>query len=218
MNHHPEHLLLAHGSWTVRLRPALAHPERILVLLHGWTGDENSMWIFVRNFPPNFAILAPRAPHAAPEGGYAWRQIKPNSWGYPTVAELSPAADALIQLVDELAVERNWDINQFDLIGFSQGAALTTLLAFLYPARIRRMGVLAGFLPEGVDVQIPERPLAGKYIYMAHGTQDTLVPVERARQSKIALEKAGAQVSYCEVETGHKVSAECLRGMETFFV
>ena len=31
------------------------------------------------------------------------------------------------------------------------------------------------------------------------------------------LEQAGAQVTYCEADVGHKVSADCLRGLENFF-
>ena len=61
------------------------------------------------------------------------------------------------------------------------------------------------------------RVLAGKHFFVAHGTQDNLVPVERARESIELLEQAGAQVTFCEAEVGHKVSADCLRGLESFF-
>jgi len=212
-----EPLLLKHGDWTLRLRTATEQPARLLLLLHGWTGDENSMWVFARRFSATFTILAPRAPYTAPEGGFSWRPIKPNTWGFPTLEELRPAADRLVSLVDELAAERAWNAAQFDVIGFSQGAALTVLLGLLYPNRVRRMGVLAGFLPVNAEGLIPAQPLVEKSVYMAHGLQDELVPIARARQTKAALEQAGAQVAYCEVESGHKVSAECLRGMETFF-
>lgn len=212
-----EPLSLTHGGWTLRLRPAAEQPAHLLLLLHGWTGDENSMWVFARRFPSKFNILAPRAPYPAPEGGFSWRELKPNTWGFPTLEELRPAADMLLLLVDGLAAQRGWDAAQFDVVGFSQGAALTILLGLLYPARVRRLGVLSGFLPVAAESLLPSRPLIGKSVYMAHGLQDELVPVARARQTKAALERAGAQVAYCEVESGHKVGAECLRGMETFF-
>ena len=38
-----------------------------------------------------------------------------------------------------------------------------------------------------------------------------------ARASMTLLEQAGAVVTYCEADVGHKVSADCLRGLETFF-
>jgi len=54
-------------------------------------------------------------------------------------------------------------------------------------------------------------------MFVAHGTQDNLVPIDRARASMALLEQAGARLTYCEAEVGHKVSADCLRGLETFF-
>jgi predicted esterase len=41
--------------------------------------------------------------------------------------------------------------------------------------------------------------------------------VERARESIAILERAGANVTYCEDEVGHKVSANCLRALKEFF-
>jgi len=72
-------------------------------------------------------------------------------------------------------------------------------------------------MPSGMDEIIVKKPLAGKQVFVAHGTQDNLVPIDRARASMSLLEQAGAQVTYCEAEVGHKVSAECLRALESFF-
>jgi phospholipase/carboxylesterase len=94
---------------------------------------------------------------------------------------------------------------------------MTNLLALLYPQRIRRAGILAGFVPGGVESLVAARPLEAKPFFIAHGTQDELVPIERARQSIAVLEAAGAQVTYCEAEVGHKVSADCLRALKQFF-
>ena len=53
--------LLSFHDWTLRMRAASEGPARLLLLVHGWTGDENSMWVFVRNFPARYWIVAPRA-------------------------------------------------------------------------------------------------------------------------------------------------------------
>ena len=108
------------------------------------------------------------------------------------------------------------DALQFDLMGFSQGAAMVNLVAMLYPHRVRKMGVLAGFVPSGLEELISQRPLAGKNIFVAHGTQDNMVPIDRARASIELLEQAGAQVTYCEDEVGHKVSSTCMRALESY--
>jgi phospholipase/carboxylesterase len=211
---------MTYNGWTMRVHHAVQEPARFMLLLHGWTGDENSMWVFARKFPADMWIAAPRGPHAAKEGGYSWRalrSVQDSDWGLPTLLDLKPAADSLIRMVDDVSASIDVDATQFDVAGFSQGGALTNLLALLYPQRIRKVAVLAGFMPGGVDDLLARHVLAGKQFFVAHGIQDNLVPVERARQSIELLEQAGAQVTFCEAEVGHKVSADCLRGLETFF-
>jgi phospholipase/carboxylesterase len=216
---------MIYNGWIMRVRHAAQKPARFLLLLHGWTGDENSMWVFARKFPADMWIAAPRGPHAAKEGGYSWRPLQSgtlrhaqdNTWGLPTLSDLKPAADSLIHLVDEVSASIGVNASQFDVAGFSQGGALTNLLALLYPQRIRKAAVLAGFMPGGVNDLLTHHVLAGKQFFVAHGTQDNLVSVERARHSIQLLEQAGAQVTFCESEVGHKVSADCLRGLEAFF-
>lgn len=208
---------MTYNGWTMRVRHAAQKPARFMLLLHGWTGDENSMWVFARKFPADLWIAAPRAPHPAEGSGYSWRAIQPGTRGLPTLSELKPAADSLIHLVDDVSASIGVDAEQFDLAGFSQGGALVNALTLLHPERIRRAAVLAGFMPGGVDDWLARRVLADKPIFVAHGTQDELVPLERAQQSVKLLQQAGARVTFCEAEVGHKVSADCLRGLETFF-
>jgi predicted esterase len=86
----------------------------------------------------------------------------------------------------------------------------------LHPHRIRKMGVLAGFVPAGLEKLILQKPLAGKNIFVAHGTQDQMIPIDRARASMALLEQAGAQITYCEDEVGHKLSVNCLRALENY--
>jgi phospholipase/carboxylesterase len=208
--------LIAFGDWTLRVRASQSESPRLLVILHGWTGDENSMWVFTRAFPPNYWMMAPRAPHAADPSGFSWRPPQVSSFGRPSLEALLPAAEGLIQLIDEYSASVKLDALQFDLIGFSQGAAMVNLMGMLHPHRIRKMGVLAGFVPAGLEELISQKPLTGKKIFVAHGTQDQMIPVDRARASMALLEQAGAQITYCEDEVGHKLSANCLRALEAY--
>ncbi len=195
-------------------------------MLHGWTGDENSMWVFARNFPTDRWILAPRGLHAAAQGGYSWRPPHPGTSGRPGLEDLREAAEALIRLVDAYQAHAcaepgrsvKIDAGNFDAVGFSQGAALVNVLGCLHPERVRRMGILAGFMPSGMEELVAQKPLAGKPVFVTHGTQDNLVPIDRARASMSLLEQAGAEITYCEADVGHKVSADCLRALEAFFL
>jgi phospholipase/carboxylesterase len=189
-----------------------------MVLLHGFTGDENSMWIFARSLPGEYTLLAPRAPIAVPEGGYTWREMASASWGFPSIGDLRPAVDSLLSFLDSWSPAAGIRAETFDVMGFSQGAALTYALALCHPDRVRAVAALSGFLPLGAETLLAARPLSGKRLFIAHGTQDERIPVERARNASKRLEESGALVTYCESPTGHKVDKDCLRGMSQFFI
>jgi phospholipase/carboxylesterase len=190
-----------------------------MLLIHGHTGDENVMWVFARNLSADYWMMAPRAPHVSQkeEGGYSWRLPSAEPEKYSRLEELRDSADALIHLVDEYASSVQVHAGTFDVMGFSQGAAMCSLLAFLYPERIRKVGILAGFVPGGLEARVSQRPLEGKPFFIAHGTRDETVPIERARHSMEILEQAGANITYCEDDVAHKVSAACLRALKDFF-
>ncbi len=204
------------NDWVMRTRAATQTPARLLLMLHGLSGDEDSMWVFTNNFPKTYSTLAPRAIHPAPQMGFTWRPLQPGTFGRPSLEELRPAAEALINLVDVFARETGLDATTFDAIGFSQGAALTNVLSFLFPHRIGKAAILAGFIPSGMESLGEGNPLTGKSVFVAHGTLDETVPIDRARASIQFLKDAGAQVTVSESAVGHKLSVDGLRALETF--
>ncbi len=208
--------LIEFENWTLRIRKTDHPSPRLLLMLHGFTGDENSMWVFARDLPTQYWIVAPRAPHTTEPSGYSWRPPHAGTFGRPSLEQLRPAAEALIRLIDAYQLSAKIEADVFDVMGFSQGGAMSNLLAFLYPERIRKTSILAGFIPSGLDELVAKCPLAGKPFFVAHGTKDETVPVDRARSSIEILEQAGAQVTYCEDEVGHKVSLTCLRALRDF--
>ncbi len=208
--------LIQFNNWILRVREATHKPARLLLMLHGYTGDENSMWVFAKDLPNYFWVIAPRAPHPSEMTGYSWRPPQPGSFGRPSLEQLIPAVDALIRLVDEYQLSVGIEAATFDVMGFSQGAALSNVLAFLYPDRVRKIGILAGFIPGGLEEYASTRPLEGKSVFVTHGTKDEMVPIDRARDSMEILEKAGAKLIYCEDEVGHKVSLNCLRALRSY--
>lgn len=209
--------LVSFNRWTLRLQDSTQPVPRLLLLIHGHTGDENSMWVFARGMPAQYWMVAPRAPYPAESGGYSWRPPQTVTDDQLGLGGLESAAEGLIRLVDEYSASAGIDASRFDVMGFSQGAAVSSVLAFLYPQRIRKTGLLAGFVPGGLEELITQRPLEDKPFFVAHGTKDEMVSVDRARASIALLEQAGARVTYCEDEVGHKVSLTCLRALQKFF-
>ena len=209
------------GDWQLKLRqPTGEGPFPVIGMLHGWTGDENSMWVFAGRLPRNALLIAPRGLYPSPMGGFAWHtqpsQRSQRSRLWPRVEDFDPAVEALLALLSPENFPQG-DFSQLRLVGFSQGAALTFALGMQYPERVQALAGLAGFLPEGSAELAVGQPLLDKPVFLAHGTHDELVPVEKARLAATILERAGATVNYCEHDVGHKLNAACFRSLEIFF-
>jgi phospholipase/carboxylesterase len=203
------------NDWVVRVRvPDDGEMHTVILLLHGWTGDENAMWVFASRLPRKCMLIAPRGPYLTPLGGYGWHPYRSKAW--PWVDDFRPTVDAL----NELLQQKNFlqaEFSNFHIVGFSQGAALAYTFLSLNPEKVQTVAGLSGFLPDGYQEQVIDHPLRGKNIFSAHGTQDELVPVDRARKGIDLLQEAGADVTYCEDNVGHKLSASCFRGLELFY-
>ncbi len=205
------------GPFFLRQRiPSGDGPRRVLLLLHGWTGDENSMGIFVPRLPEDAFLIIPRGLHPTPLGGFSWQPDHQKKWA--SISDLQPAVETLMDQLDPINFPQA-DFDRLSLIGFSQGAALVYAFTLLYPERVISLAALAGFMPEGAGVLVRSRnpDLRGKPVFVAHGSKDEMVPVEKARQAVALLEQAGARVTYCEGGVGHKLSAECFSGLGEFF-
>lgn len=202
-------------GWMVRIQPPLdPQTKRVVLLLHGWTGDENVMWFFARPLVGKAWIFSPRAPVAAPDGGYGWL---PNHGSLPALDDFFAVSQAFVQAFDRWRNDLHIPLNAVDVIGFSQGAAMAYSLAAYYPDHVHRIASLAGFLPKETSPSNRYQNLAHKQIFIAHGSKDETIPVALAHRAVDFLQSVQAEVFYCESEVGHKLGAECVRSLEKFF-
>lgn len=210
-------LIHKHNGWVFKVFPSTRpQPEQLFILLHGWTGDEHSMDIFVRSLPNAALAISPRAPFSLPENGYSWNPLAPDHAEAP--AKLQAVA---AQLWQEIRLWKEYlDLQPalpLHLIGFSQGAAMAYLLTIDSPGQILKTACLSGYLPEGAVSRLKPHLLAEHAFFIAHGTEDRIIPVERARDACNHLQAAGARVTYCESPVGHKLAAECFSALKDFF-
>ncbi len=192
--------------------PTLRTPNQVVVFIHGWTGDEYSMEVFSKSLPTGFLALFPRGPIIAPDG-FGWVQAAQGTWT-PMPAFEKPCR-ALMQEIEDCLAQMGAAGMPLRLVGFSQGGAVCHALTALFPMRIERTAVLAGFFPEvesSYDISI----FSGKSYFIAHGRSDTTIPIEKAYESIRRLEQAGAFVEFCESDSGHKLALECLKRLQAY--
>ena len=176
-----------------------------VVMVHGWQGNEKVMGIFERTVPPGVVIVSPRAPVEVGADSYGWYVADSAEAGFEAGLE---ALRAFVRWLPEAyPVDPEWVL----LMGFSQGAAMSCALLLSDPGLIRGVAALAGFLPNPARRWLAPGRLAGKMVFIAHGTLDETLPVAQARAARDDLAQAGATVAYHEYEVGHKLNAQGVR-------
>ena len=187
----------------------------IYVLIHGWSGNEDSMSIFSSVVPQNRTIVFPRGCLEIMKDNYGWVDFRV---GNPTFDDYACVAEELFGSINELI--KNFDLNHeshtLNLIGFSQGAAISATLSILFPNSIKKVALLAGFLPESPPA-IDDNSLSAIQYYVAHGTEDQLVDFNKSLDLRNYFQQKGADVNFCQEEIGHKVGKNCLRNLKNFF-
>jgi phospholipase/carboxylesterase len=182
-------------------------PNLSVIMLHGWGGDEQVMWVLENVLPETKLVASLRGLYPIPGSGYQWADAPASSHGL--MEDYRAGGRAILSVLDELVADESLDRDALILMGFSQGAGIAFSLAGLGKVAPLAIICLAGFLPQG-DLSL----FAGLPVFWGHGALDELVPVETARTDVERLHKAGADVTYCEADVGHRLGIECTRGLK----
>jgi len=195
-------------GWHFRVRYPTQNisKARPMLLIHGYQGNENVMWILTKPIHNNFLMIAPRAPIEVSDNQYIWHEIAPQ---WPDISIYQDLTLQLLARTDKLLVSFGINLKTYDVMGFSQGAVMAYSLAFLQPERINRVAAIAGFIPYSWQTQLNFKNVKNKSFFIAHGTQDEIIPIKKAHQAAGWLLENGSNVTFCEAEIGHKISANC---------
>lgn len=187
-------------------------PQKFL-LLHGWTGNEGSMSVFLNALPNKYTAISPRGLFHISTDSYGWLDITAHP--KPSFIDFVELADLLFEKLR--TISKNLNLNQQDkwnVIGFSQGAALASVLAVRHPNYFQKICLLSGFLPNSPP-QI-EPALSNLEVFISHGIHDHMVPFDQALITKNYFTQAGASVTFCEEEQNHKIGAACSINLKKF--
>jgi predicted esterase len=177
----------------------------LVVFVHGRAGNRGVMWTFERCVPEGWHIVSFEAFLQDPIGGWSWWDMAQEGSRREAIEVAVTRLDAaLASFVRLHGLQPRCRVG----FGFSQGAVL--LSAGALPGRIAFDGLalLAGF------IILPEAVVRPPAVFVAHGTLDETVSIEKAQRGVNALKAMGLSVDYVEEPVGHKVGIEGTRALK----
>ena len=183
----------------------------LLLLLHGYGSNADDLFSFADELPKNYFVVSAQAPYDMQYGSYAWYAINfdadENKFSDLPQARLS--RDLIAKFIDELLGKYAIDTNNVTLIGFSQGTILSYAVALSYPEKVQKVVALSGYLNlDIVKEDYLKNSLSNLKMFISHGTQDQVIPVEWARKAPATLNNLGIETVYKEYPMGHGINPQ----------
>jgi len=127
------------------------------------------------------------------------------------------ASQVLIEALIAREKERGTKAGRLVLAGFSQGGAIALHAGLRDPERIAGIMALSAYVPVGEKLSA-ERSTANRDvpIFMGHGSDDPIIPLVRAEQSRNLLKSLGYPVEWHEYGMPHSVCPEELTDIGTW--
>jgi phospholipase/carboxylesterase len=201
-------------------------PGATVILLHGLGADGYDFVPVVRELEMHGAPAARYVfPHAPTmpvtiNGGYvmrAWYDILGADLVRREDERGIRASQAMVEALIAREAERGVAHSRIVLAGFSQGGAIALHTGLRQPQPLAGLIALSCYLPLA-DAFAREASAAGKAVplFLAHGTQDPVVPLARGAASRDTLQAAGYAVEWHDYPMPHSVSAEEIRDIAAF--
>jgi phospholipase/carboxylesterase len=198
-------------NYLIKESTTLNSKSPLLLLLHGYGSNEADLHSFANYLPEHYTVVSIRAPHALPSGGFAWYNINfdndMNKFNDHNQAKNS--IKLIMKFLDELIEKYSIESNDISLLGFSQGTILSYALGLNFPERFKKIIGFSGYIDESmVFTNTNNLDYSNLNLYISHGTQDPIIPVDWARKSIEILKKEKINHNYKEFVSGHTISPD----------
>ena len=191
-----------------------------VILMHGLGADAHDLYPLppALGLPPGLHVRyvfpgAPRMPVTLNMGMTmpSWYDIRYIGPGGEDGAGVRRAGAWIDELIAREA-ERGVPPGRVVLGGFSQGGAMSLFTGLRYGKALAGVICMSGYLLLA-DTLAAEASAANRSvpIFMAHGTADPMVGIERGRESRDRLVEAGYAVDWREYPMEHQICGEELR-------
>lgn len=190
------------------------HPSAAVIWLHGLGADGHDFEPIVpelalSDLPIRFVF--PHAPHrpVTINQGYvmrAWYDIAGEGAGRTEDAAGIRESERTVRDLIDREIQRGIDSSRIVLAGFSQGGAVVLHTALRAPMALGGVIALSTYLPLMETLPGEARPHNSPIrIFMAHGTDDPIIPLSRGQASAERLTAHGARVVWRTYPMPHSV-------------
>lgn len=203
-----------------------ADPVGTIIWLHGLGADGWDFVPIVRELPlPDDVPLRFIFPHAPMQPVTINNGMEMRAWYDIAMNDISRLPDergiresqAGVERLLARERERGIDSTRIVLAGFSQGGAIALQAGLRHANRLGGVIALSTYLAleDSLD---SEASLANRStpIFMAHGTEDPIVPIQLAEVSRAALERRGYEIEWHAWPMPHAVCPEEIEAVSEF--
>lgn len=183
----------------------------LLIMLHGYGSNEEDLFSFAEELPEELFVISLRAPYPMPPYGYAWYAIHwDNTDGkFSDDVQAVASREKITQFIEEAVEEYPVDPDNVTLVGFSQGCILSFAVALSYPEKVKNVIGLSGYInPAILKEGYKNNDFSNLSVYSSHGTQDQVIPVSWARNTKPFLDSLNIENTFSEFPVGHGVAPQ----------
>ncbi len=176
-----------------------------LILLHGWGADAEDLIPLGRELIGGLKqveVVSLSAPHLHPEGlGRQWYELYPHNW--------LDALKATKELKSRLVKKASFQIPLENTValGFSQGGAMALASGCDLP--LAGLIVCSGYMHPNWTIPKQTPP-----IFLTHGANDQVVPVEASQQIYNLFKASKLDIEKQIFQGGHEISNELISNMK----
>ncbi|MHC0444785.1 alpha/beta hydrolase [Flavobacterium sp. 3-218] len=182
----------------------------LLLMLHGVGGNEKNLFSFASDLPDNFLVISARGPLTLGPDSFAWFQVN-FTGGHPQINEQQAEAArvTILDFIEDLKEEHDFDDKQVYLMGFSQGGIMSYSAALTEPEKIKGIAVMSGrLLPEVKPLIADESRLEKLKVFISHGRQDAVLHFPFAADAAAYLQSKGIKPDFHQYDEGHTINKQ----------
>jgi predicted esterase len=188
-------------------------PRPLLIALHGYEGNKESMMALARKVNSNNLIIASlQGPNAffvrsdsepnKPRIGFGWMMQ------YKAEETIKLHHQTVLSVIEQASADHDIDRRAIFLLAFSQSVSLNYRFAFTHPDVVRGIIAVCGGIPGDWDQDKYQN--SDTDVLIVAGEADEFYPLERTRTFKDAIARRARSVEYRSFPVGHVFPREAL--------